>query len=104
MSKSLRHLTSAVMAAVFLISGNSAYAEAPSSPKDLNDFLCKDVMRMSGSERENALALLHGYSLGKKNTTQFQVEALAAVTDNFIDHCLDNPGDKALAAFEKVAK
>jgi hypothetical protein len=22
--------------------------------------------------------------------------------DKFIDHCLDNPGDKALAAFEKI--
>ena len=104
MSNSFRPMTTAVMAALFLIGGNSVYAETQSTSKDLNDFLCKEVMRLSGSERENALALLHGYSLGKNNTTEYQIEALAAVTDNFIDHCLDNPDDKALAAFEKIAK
>lgn len=104
MSKSLLNLATAAMTAVMLLGGTSAYAGETSSPKDLNDYLCKDVMRLSGSERENALALLHGYSLGKKNATQFQVDALTAVTDRFIDHCLDNPSDKALAAFEKFAK
>lgn len=61
-------------------------------------------MRLSGSERENALALVHGYRLGKMNTTQYEIEALADLTDRFIEHCLDNPNDKALAAFEKLGK
>lgn len=104
MQYSYRQPLLAMIAAMFLIGGGGVYAESPSNSKDLNDFLCKDVMRLTGSERENALALLHGYSLGKNNTTEYQIEALAAVTDNFIDHCLDNPDDKALAAFEKIAK
>lgn len=103
MSNSFRHMTTAMMAALFLIGGNSVYAETQSTSKDLNDFLCKEVMRLSGSERENALALLHGYRLGKKNTTQYQIETLAAFTDSYIDHCLDNPDDNALVAFEKIA-
>ena len=70
--------------------------------KDLKEFACKDVMRLSGSERENSLAFVHGYRLGKMNTTQYEIEALAAITDKFIDHCLDNPNDNALAAFEKI--
>lgn len=61
-------------------------------------------MRLSGSKRENALALVHGYRLGKMNTTQYEIEALATITDKFIDHCLDNPNDKALESFEKLGK
>ena len=61
-------------------------------------------MRLSGSERENALALVHGYRLGKMDTTQYEIETLAALTDRFIEHCLDNPNDNALAAFEKLGQ
>jgi hypothetical protein len=61
-------------------------------------------MRLTGGERENALALVHGYNLGKKGTTELDVDALAALTDRYIEHCLDNPNDKALAAFEKLAE
>ena len=104
MSKSLRNLVTAAATAALFVGGSAVLAEAPASPKDLNDYLCKDVMRLSGSERENALALVHGYRLGKKNTTQFEVATLAALTDKFIDHCLDNPNDKALPVFEKLGE
>jgi hypothetical protein len=99
------------MTAVLFAGGSLALAEepkepeiAPEPPRDLNDYLCKDLMRLSGSDRESALAFVHGYRLGKENTTQFQVDTLAALTDSFIEHCLDHPGDKALEAFEKLAK
>jgi hypothetical protein len=103
MSKSLRNLLTAAVTFALFVGGSAALAEEPSNKKDLSEFLCKDVMRLSGSERENALALVHGYRLGKKGTTQYEIEALAAITDKFIDHCLDNPNDKALEAFEKIA-
>ena len=104
MSKSLRKFVTAAVTSALFVGGSAGAAEEPSSQKDLNEFLCKDVMRLSGSDREYALAFVHGYRLGKNNTTQYEIEALAAITDKFIDHCLDNPGDKALAAFEKLAK
>jgi hypothetical protein len=104
MSKSLRNLVTAAVASASFVYGSAAIAEEPSAKKDLKDFSCKEVMRLSGSERENALALVHGYRLGKMNTTQYEIEALADLTDRFIDHCLDNPNDKALAAFEKLGK
>jgi hypothetical protein len=104
MTKSLRNLMTAAMASALFIGGSAIAAEEPSTQKDLNAFLCKDVMRLSGSERENALALVHGYRLGKMNTTQYEIEALAALTDSFIDYCLDNPNERALATFEKLGK
>jgi hypothetical protein len=104
MSKSLRNLVTAALTSAFVLGGAAIAAEEPSSQKDLSAFLCKDVMRLSGSERENALALVHGYRLGKMGTTQYQIEALADLTARFIDHCLNNPNDKALEAFEKLGK
>ena len=104
MSKTFRNLVAAALTSTLFVSGSAAIAEEPSAKKDLKDFSCKEVMRLSGSERENALALVHGYRLGKMNTTQYEIEALADLTDRFIDHCLDNPNDKALAAFEKLGK
>ena len=104
MSRSLRYLLTAALTSGLCVVGSAVLAEEPSTQKDLNEFLCKDVMRLSGSERENALAFVHGYRLGKMNTTQYEIEALAAITDKFIDHCLDNPNDNALATFEKLGK
>jgi hypothetical protein len=104
MSKSFRiFVTTAVTSALCCV-GSAVLAEDPSSTKDLNEYACKDVMRLSGSEREVSLALLHGYRLGKMGETQFDVEVLSDLTDRFIDYCLDNPNDKALATFEKLGK
>jgi hypothetical protein len=105
MSKSFRRLLTAT-ATVALLSGTTAaaLADEPATKKDLSEYRCKDVMRLSGSEREVSLALVHGYRLGKIGTTQFDVEVLSDLTDRFIDYCLDNPTDNALAAFEKLAK
>jgi hypothetical protein len=38
---------------------------------------CKELRRLSGAERDLALAFTLGYMLGKKGTMQFEVEALA---------------------------
>ena len=104
MSHLLKKMTSAAVAVALSIGGSAIAAEDLSAQKDLSTFQCKDLMRLSGSERENSLAFVHGYRLGKMNTTQYDIEALAAITDKFIDHCLDNPNDNALEAFEKLGK
>ena len=104
MPHSIRKLLIAATSAMLLFGGSTAFAEEETSPNDMNDYLCKDVMRLYGEDRENTLAFVHGYRLGKKNTTQFQVDDLTELTDKFIEHCLDNPNDKALAAFEKLGK
>ena len=104
MSKSFRRLLTATATFALLFAAAAAPAEEPSTPKDLNEYLCKDVMRLSGSDREVSLALVHGYRLGKMGTTQLDVDVLSNLTDRFIDYCLDNPNDKALATFEKLGK
>ena len=71
---------------------------------DLGGYLCKDLMRLSGEDRQIALALIHGYRLGKSGTTRFESDSLSQMTDRFIDYCLDHPAENALQSFEKFAK
>ncbi len=72
--------------------------------KDLSSYMCKDVMRSSGNERDLFIGFIHAFILGKKGTPKFDEMKLAEATDKFIDHCLDNPNDKALEVMEKLTK
>ena len=94
----------AAVAALFLLHAASASSEVSDTKRDFGALTCKDVMRLSGSDREISLAFAHGYMLGKKGTTQYDVEALAQITDQFIDYCLDHPAENALQSFEMLAK
>jgi len=71
---------------------------------ELNTYLCKDIMRMSGEDRSVALAAYHGYVLGKKGATSISVGVLNKLSNDFVEDCLDNPHEKALATFEKLAQ
>ncbi len=104
MSRNKAVLVAAVAVATTLAFPATVPAADSLGTDDLTAHSCKDVMRLSGEDREIALALVHGYVLGKKGTTKYDVETLAQITDRFIDHCLDNPKDNALAAFEKIAR
>jgi len=101
----MRVLTAASIASAALAGSNALAADpAKGNARDLRDNTCKDVMRFSGQDRDVALALAHGYVLGKKGTTKFEIDTLAGITDKFIDYCLDNPKANALEAFERIAK
>jgi hypothetical protein len=104
MSKTHPGLMVAAAFAAWCLAATPVDAAEALGTDDLGSHVCKDVMRLSGDDREIALALVHGYVLGKKGTTKFDVETLATITDKFLDYCLDNPKENALAAFEKIAR
>ena len=113
MTTRIRSLMSAavIASALLLVAGHGATqptkTDKPAktdSGDDLDRFLCKDVMRMSGDDRVVATSVLHGYTLGKKGTTKYVVADLTRITDAFVEHCLSNPNDKALQAFARLAK
>ena len=97
-------LGTACLVFVFLTSGVPVHAEADSKAGDLNNYLCKDLMRFSGTTRDIAIGVLHGFYLGKKNTTTYDIESLSQKTDEIIEYCLDNPNAKALAAFSRFVE
>lgn len=89
----------------FSLAGFTPFSHAEEKPesveKDITDYLCKDVMRMTGEDRSVSLGILHGYMLGIKGTTKFNHQELLDITDRFIDNCLDNPKSRALDVFKK---
>ena len=104
-------LAAAVAAPLLLVAEHGAAQAQPSKAaaksdktEDLEGFLCKDVVRMTGEDRVIALSALHGYTLGKKGTTKYVPAELSKTSDAFVEHCLSNPNDKALQAFTKLAK
>ena len=76
--------------------------KTPGKSVDLNSFVCKDLMRTSGDDRDMGLALLQGYFLGKKGLTTYQAEKVREITDQLIEYCLDNPTSKLLEAMGKL--
>ena len=47
---------------------------------------------------------MHGYALGNEGTTSFKSDDANALSNNFIECCLDNPTAKALESFQKLMK
>ncbi len=77
-------------------------AAQDSTMRKVEQYTCKDVMIERGSSRDVAIAFLHGFLLGKSGSDEFDLDVLAKQTDTFIDHCLDNPTQKARDAMMKV--
>ena len=103
MTKLQQKFVTAAAAAALVLGSTAIFAEEQPAMKDMSTRLCKELMILSGEERVIALAFIQGYGLGKKNTTKYDPEALGQISDKLMDYCLDNPKEKALAAFEKIA-
>lgn len=102
MSRLIRSLIPAAVIALPMLYAPAGAAEG--EVVDMTRYLCKDVMRMHEDDRAVTIGVLHGYMLGKKNATSFVVDDLSRVSNEFIEYCLDNPNEKAMASFEKLAK
>lgn len=90
---------------MMLILGSAAAAAAQEDTlSDLNGLKCKDVMRLSGEDRSVTIGVLHGILIGRKGTTRIDAEKLGGATDQFIEHCLDHHGEKALSVMESMTK
>ena len=102
MSKMIRSLVAAACIMTSLVSMPVVAEEKQTI--DIAAYLCKDIMRMESESRSVYIGVLHGYALGKKGTTSTDHDKAEALSTDFIEHCLDNPHENALAAFEKLAK
>ncbi|MCU0921703.1 MAG: HdeA family protein [Burkholderiaceae bacterium] len=102
----LRNLTLTILLAVALSAPTvgaqaqpvAAAAQAPA----LDQVDCRTLLRLSGEERGYTIIYLHGFVSGRKGLTQFPAQDLAEATDRVVEQCIDKPGDKLLAVFERV--
>ena len=72
------------------------------SQRAIDQYECKDILREPDARREVAIAFLHGYLIGKTGAATFSPQDLSKQSRAFIEHCLENPHDKALNAMMKV--
>jgi HdeA/HdeB family len=70
--------------------------------RSIAQYTCKDVMREHGDNRDVTIAFLHGFLLGKSGGSTFDLDTLHKQTSDFIEHCLDNPAERAVDAMSKV--
>jgi hypothetical protein len=97
-----RWIVAATLAAVCVGITSGFAQEEPEEPTDLSAITCKEIMVLSGEDRDLSILFLHGYFVGKSGKTVVDSEELAEATDVFIDQCLDHPGAKALATMEAI--
>jgi hypothetical protein len=74
----------------------------PADMRNIGQYTCKDVMREHGDNRDVAIAFLHGFLLGKSGSSTFNLDSLHKRTTDFIEYCLDHPGQYAIEAMSKI--
>src|SRR5262245_60165276 len=79
------------VAFIALFSALAPVSAQETQNRTIEQYLCKDVMRESGSDRDVAIAFLHGFLLGRSGTTKFSLEELHKQTAAFIEPCLSSP-------------
>jgi hypothetical protein len=99
----IRRLT---IGAVLLLAGlgTAAAQQQPDNMRTIDQYLCKDVMREHGQNRDIAISFLNGFLLGKSGSSSFDIDALHKRTTDFIEYCLDHPSEKAVDAMSKLMK
>jgi len=101
MKLSWKRAAAAVLALAVSYGASAAGAGEPGD-RTIEQYKCKDVIRESGSNRDVAIAFLHGFITGKSGSSKFNVDAIHKQTNAFIEHCLDNPNETALDAMLSV--
>ena len=101
MNSTYNKIFGAVIVSAAMFATATVYAQ-DNGDRTIEQFVCKDVMREGGSNRDVAIAFLHGFILGKSGNSKFNLDLLKKQTDLFIDRCLENPNEKALDSMLKV--
>jgi len=94
--------TPAYLAAAAVIAAATSFP-ARAAEVTIETYSCRDLLRETGSERDVAVAFMHGYVLGRSNAAKFDVETLRKQSAAFIERCLDDPKQPALETMRKSA-
>lgn len=95
---------SSIVVALFTVALSTPLFAQDKGDRTIQQYACKDVVRESGSNREVAIAFLHGFLLGKSGSSQFNLNDLLKQTDAFLDRCIESPNDKAIDVMTAVKK
>lgn len=87
----------------FLGSATSSLAQG-TADRTVEQYKCRDFMRESGSNRDVAIAFLHGYLLGKSGSSKFNLDTLKKQSDEFVEQCLSHPDTEGMTVLQKIKK
>ncbi len=102
---SLVFLLSAIAVASISFPARTQEAETEVQSEDvasLDATTCREILQSSGENRTNSLIFMHGYINGKKGELVVDAPALANVTEQVINTCIDNPDRSVLSVMEEV--
>jgi hypothetical protein len=91
----------AALASIAAIAVPFSPAAQPKTEVEIDRYSCRELLRESGTDRDVAVAFIHGYILGKAGMTTLNVETLRQHTNVFIERCLDSPQAGALDTMVK---
>lgn len=100
----MKSYRSCIIGALFVLVARDAAQGQQDVARSVGQYLCKDVMREHGNNRDVAIAFLNGFLLGKSGNESFDIDALHKRTTDFIEYCLDHPSEKAVDAMQKLTK
>lgn len=75
-------------------------ALAQQDERDLDNIECREIMILSGLDRDTAIAFMHGYLVGQSDDTTFQLSRLTEATEIFLNDCLDKPDANAVSVMK----
>lgn len=76
---------------------------AQSEPEtvDVAAALCRDVLVLSGEDRDLGIAFMHGHIFGEKGQSVIYPDQLAQSVGVFLELCVEDPQANALATLKK---
>lgn len=102
---SLVFLLSAIAVGSISLPGRTQETETAVESEDvasLDATTCREILQSSGDNRTNSLIFMHGYINGKKGELVIDAPALANVTEQVINTCIDNPDQSVLSVMEEA--
>lgn len=68
---------------------------------DLSTVSCRDLLKLDDEDKNSTILFFHGYMSGKKGDLNADVDALAEISSQVIDYCIDNPDDTLMSVFNR---
>ncbi len=79
-------------------------AQAQQDERDLDNIECREIMILSGLDRDTAIAFMHGYLVGQSDETTFQLSRLTEATEIFLNDCLEKPDNNAVSVMKDALR
>jgi hypothetical protein len=90
-----------LLGAPMLVLAQSQTSETEDSMVKLDDISCRKLLKMNDNDKRATMIFFHGYMSAQKDDLVVNTSALANISDQIIDECINNPDTQLLNLFQK---